>query len=110
MVMIDLSGADLRSSNTALTSPKSLTMSTLCKTLSIEFTLRPGELLIANNYDLLHGRPAYQDHLGAPEKRRHMLRLWLSLPNGRPLPPHFKNTREFCHSFTRRQDLNRSLP
>ena len=84
-------------------------MSTLCETLSIEFTLRPGELLIANNYDLLHGRPAYQDHPGTPDKRRHMLRLWLSLPNGRPLPPHFKNTREFCHSFTRRQDSNRSL-
>ena len=80
------------------------------KALSTEFTLRPGELPIANN-DLLHGWPAYQDHPGSiSEKRRHMLRLWLSLPNGRPLPPHFKNIREFRDSFARRQNLNRCHP
>jgi len=32
-----------------------------------------------------------------------MMRLWLSLPNGRPLPPIFDSTREFHYSYARRK-------
>ena len=85
-------------------------MDQLCDQLAIEFTMRSGDLLIANNYDLLHARTPYTDEPGSSDKRRHMLRLWLSLPNGRPLPPHFQHTREFCHSFNRRQGLGLEAP
>jgi hypothetical protein len=77
-------------------------MDSICDEFSLEFVMEPGDILVANNYDLLHGRSAFQD-ARANTQGRHMLRLWLSLPNGRPLPPIFENTREFYHSYTRRK-------
>ena len=35
-----------------------------------------------------HGRLDYEDH-DAFEEKRHLLRLWLTLGKGRPLPPAF---------------------
>ena len=81
-------------------------MDQVCNELSLEFVMKPGDIIVANNYDLLHGRSAFQDEPEAVEGR-HMLRLWLSLPNGRPLPPIFETTREFYHSYARRaQKIN----
>ena len=74
----------------------------VCDKSALEFDIEPGDILAANNFDLLHARSAYRDD-GPPDQKRHMLRLWLTLPNGRPLPPIFAKTREFCHSFARRQ-------
>jgi len=44
--------------------------------LRVEFMLRPGEMLFANNRWLLHNRTGFEDHT-EPEKRRHYVRLWL---------------------------------
>lgn len=44
--------------------------------LRVEFMLRPGEMLFANNRWLLHNRTAFEDH-EEPEKKRHYVRLWL---------------------------------
>jgi alpha-ketoglutarate-dependent taurine dioxygenase len=44
--------------------------------LRVEFMLRPGEMLFANNRWLLHNRTGFEDH-AEPEKRRHYVRLWL---------------------------------
>jgi hypothetical protein len=63
--------------------------------------LQPGEVLIANNYVTFHARSAFEDHDEA-ERKRHLLRLWLTLPNGRPLPPIFAGTREFGFTYERR--------
>jgi hypothetical protein len=41
-----------------------------------------------HNHSLLHDRTAFVDHPD-PARRRHLLRLWLSLPGDRPLPPAF---------------------
>ena len=68
---------------------------------ALEFDMQAGDILLANNYQLPHSRTVFEDHED-PELRRHMLRLWLTLPNGRALPPVFENTREFCHSYARR--------
>jgi hypothetical protein len=38
--------------------------------------LRAGDLQLLNNHVILHSRTAYQDH-GDPERRRHLMRLWL---------------------------------
>jgi len=67
----------------------------------LEFDMEPGDILAANNYDILHCRTAFEDYED-PERRRHMMRLWLTIPNGRPLPPAFADTREFQHSYARR--------
>ena len=83
-------------------------MDAVCDELAFEFALHPGDILVANNCDLLHARSAFQDPGGAQEGR-HMLRLWLTLPQGRPLPPVFARTREFCHSYRRRHAHSRQL-
>jgi hypothetical protein len=76
-------------------------MDQICGELAFEFTMEPGDIVVANNYDILHARSAFED--GDSDEGRHMMRLWLSLPNGRPLPPVFEHTREFCHSYARRK-------
>jgi hypothetical protein len=40
--------------------------------------LRPGDLQFLNNHVILHSRTAYEDD-PEPERRRHLLRLWLDL-------------------------------
>jgi len=50
--------------------------------------LEPGDIQLLHNHQILHARTAYTD-FEEPEKKRHLLRLWLSPPNGRPLPEAF---------------------
>lgn len=54
--------------------------------LAMEFM--PGDIQFLHNHQILHARTAYDDH-PEPDRRRHLLRLWLSAPNGRELPPAF---------------------
>ncbi|HUK60275.1 MAG TPA: TauD/TfdA family dioxygenase [Stellaceae bacterium] len=48
---------------------------------------QPGDLQLCNNHVVMHARTAFEDH-PEPERRRHLLRMWLSVPNSRPLSPH----------------------
>ena len=68
--------------------------------MALEFTLEPGDVLVASNHVTLHGRTAFTD--ASPESPRHMLRLWLTIPNGRALPGHYADTREFRFTWRRR--------
>jgi hypothetical protein len=43
---------------------------------------------LAHNHTILHARSAYEDWPEV-ERKRHLLRLWLSPPGARPLPPVF---------------------
>lgn len=54
--------------------------------LDIEF--RPGDMQFVCNHVVLHDRTAYEDW-PEPERKRHLLRLWLCPPVGRVLPPDF---------------------
>ena len=45
----------------------------------------PGDVQLINNHVMLHSRTDYVDH-DAPERKRHLLRLWLSLPGAPALP------------------------
>ncbi len=69
--------------------------------MALEFHLAQGDTLIASNHVVLHGRTAYTDD-AATGPPRHMLRLWLTIPNGRPLPAHYADTREFRYTYERR--------
>ena len=51
--------------------------------LSMEF--RPGDMQFLHNHQILHARNDFVNW-PEPERRRHLLRLWLCPPNGRPLP------------------------
>jgi len=54
--------------------------------LDIEF--KPGDIQLIHNHVILHDRTDYEDW-PEEERKRHLLRLWLCPPNGRPLPPVF---------------------
>jgi hypothetical protein len=47
---------------------------------------RPGDIQLLNNHVTLHARTRYED-FNEPDKKRHLLRMWLSMPNTRPLSP-----------------------
>ena len=49
---------------------------------------RPGDMQFVYNHNLLHDRTEFIDWPD-PDKRRHLLRLWLALPIDRPLPESF---------------------
>jgi hypothetical protein len=50
----------------------------------LKFELEAGEALFFNNYEMLHSRTAFEDHADE-QRRRHLLRLWLAVPDGRPI-------------------------
>jgi hypothetical protein len=47
---------------------------------------QPGDMQFVHNHTLLHDRTGYDDW-PEPERRRHLLRLWLAPAVARPLPP-----------------------
>jgi len=52
--------------------------------LDIEF--KPGDMQFIHNHQVLHARTAYKD-FEEPDLKRHLLRLWLTASNRRPIPP-----------------------
>jgi len=54
--------------------------------LFMEF--KPGDMQLVHNHTMLHDRTAFLDW-PEPERRRHLLRLWLAADHARPLPPVF---------------------
>jgi len=56
--------------------------------LRLDMDFRSGDIQWINNLTTFHSRTEYQDW-PEPERRRHLLRLWLNLPNGWPLPPSY---------------------
>jgi hypothetical protein len=55
----------------------------------LDMDFRPGDIQFLNNHRVLHSRTEFQDH-EAPERRRHLLRLWLSTPRYLEVPPFFE--------------------
>jgi hypothetical protein len=51
--------------------------------LYLEMDFQPGDIQLLSNHTVLHSRTAYVDH-DEPDRKRHLLRLWLSL--SRPIP------------------------
>ncbi|MEZ5740575.1 MAG: TauD/TfdA family dioxygenase [Burkholderiaceae bacterium] len=55
---------------------------------SLTMDFRPGDMQFLHNHQILHAREDFEDHAGR-DKRRHLLRLWLSPARGRALPSVF---------------------
>jgi hypothetical protein len=56
--------------------------------MHIDMMMEPGDMQFVNNYTVLHSRTVYEDY-EEPERKRHLLRLWLTMPNGREIAPDF---------------------
>ena len=56
--------------------------------LHLDMEFRPGDIQFLHNHTIFHDRTAFEDW-PEPGRKRHLLRLWLCPPNGRPLPPHY---------------------
>jgi hypothetical protein len=56
--------------------------------LRLDMNFMPGDIQFLHNHTILHARSAYEDWPEI-ERKRHLLRLWLCPPDGRPLPPIF---------------------
>jgi hypothetical protein len=50
-----------------------------------DMEFEPGDIQFLNNYVTLHSRRHFEDW-PEPNRRRHLLRLWLRDPAGRPIP------------------------
>ena len=56
--------------------------------MAIEMDFRPGDIQWLSNYAALHSRTAFDDY-PEPQRRRHLLRLWLHRDTGRPVVDDF---------------------
>jgi hypothetical protein len=54
----------------------------------LDMELAPGDIQLINNYTVFHSRTEYED-FAEPERKRHMLRLWLAFADDWPLAPGF---------------------
>ncbi|MFM9972180.1 MAG: TauD/TfdA family dioxygenase [Burkholderiales bacterium] len=51
---------------------------------ALRFMLEPGEILLWHNFLYLHSRTEFKN---SPTQKRLLLRLWMDVPNGRPVDP-----------------------
>ena len=56
--------------------------------LNLMMELQPGDIQIVHNHTILHDRTAFEDY-PEPDRKRHLLRLWLAPLTARPLPQVF---------------------
>ena len=54
-----------------------------------DMDFRPGDIQVLHNHVTLHTRTAFEDW-PEPERKRHLMRLWLTDWDGRPLKPGFR--------------------
>lgn len=70
-------------------------MDALCNDPAYHLDIRfePGDMQFLCNYTVLHSRTEYEDW-PEPERKRHLLRLWLRTPGFANLPPAFADRNE----------------
>lgn len=54
----------------------------------LDIAFNPGDIQFVNNLTTMHSRTEYEDY-PEPERKRHLLRLWLAIPGGWKLPDAF---------------------
>lgn len=54
----------------------------------LDMSFMPGDIQFLHNHTIVHARTGYVDW-PEPDRKRHLLRLWLAPPGARPLPPVF---------------------
>lgn len=61
----------------------------------LDMDLQPGDVQLLSNHSILHARTGFEDW-SEPERRRHLLRLWISLPEQRSLKNRWLTTRSWA--------------
>ncbi len=56
------------------------------KDMHLAMDFEPGDIQILCNHTCMHARTAFEDY-PEPDRHRHLLRMWLSVPNSRALSP-----------------------
>jgi hypothetical protein len=56
--------------------------------LRLDMSLEVGDMQFVHNHTVMHDRTAYEDW-PEPERKRHLLRLWIAAEGARPLPDAF---------------------
>lgn len=54
--------------------------------LRLDMKLQPGDVQLLHNHQIWHSRSAYEDD-AEDGRRRHLMRMWLSVRDGWELPP-----------------------
>jgi hypothetical protein len=62
---------------------------TIAQDLALNMSLQRGDIQLLNNHVVVHAREQFQDD-ELLDKRRYLVRLWLSTPDGRALPAFMK--------------------
>ena len=52
----------------------------------LSMMFEPGDIQLLNNHVVYHARTEFEDY-GEEARKHHLLRMWLSVPNSRPLSP-----------------------
>ncbi len=60
--------------------------------MSLAMELEPGDVQLLSNHSVMHARTDYEDH-SEPARKRHLLRLWISLPASRSLATRWRKER-----------------
>lgn len=53
--------------------------------LMLTMDFQEGDIQFINNHTMMHAREAYEDY-AEPERRRHLLRMWIAVPDARRRP------------------------
>jgi len=56
--------------------------------IHLDMDLQVGDMQLCNNYTIMHSRTGFED-FPEPERRRHMIRLWLTFRERRPMGEYF---------------------
>jgi alpha-ketoglutarate-dependent taurine dioxygenase len=56
--------------------------------IHLDMDLQVGDMQLCNNYTIMHSRTGFED-FPEPERRRHMIRLWLTFRERRPMGEDF---------------------
>ena len=54
----------------------------------LQMAFEPGDIQLLHNHQILHSRNDFENW-PEPQRHRHLLRLWIAPPAGRPLPDYF---------------------
>lgn len=76
-------------------------LDSLIAELQLDIDFEAGDIQFLNNYVILHSRTEFEDH-PEPERRRHLLRIWLAAHDGRTLSPEVKAERNVRDGVPRR--------
>jgi len=66
---------------------------TMAAEMAVPIPFERGDMFFLMNHVTLHSRTAFEDW-PEPERKRHLLRMWLSQADGRPLPPELARQRD----------------